>query len=132
MSADIWIPQAPECRVQPYEDEPDYFEVRNAEPFFSINMSNMNFAAVMGTMPGLPKWDGQYARWEPEDLPAVRACVMRALNSQKVVASATAEDVVESNYVFMGRSEHYVQDRLLEILQLVKLAHEHGFYVVAG
>lgn len=47
MSVTFWMPQAPTERVQPYPDEPEYWEDRPVAPFIEFNLSNSNAAAMM-------------------------------------------------------------------------------------
>jgi hypothetical protein len=126
------MPQAPVFRHQPYADEPDYLVVDPVEPFTEINLSNMNATAMLAAI--LPDEDHEelYGAWEGAKLAQVQANCVRLLTNKLRRSTAYLEPVQEGNWFTGGRDEEYVYRRLSELLELVTVAQEHGFYVSYG
>lgn len=127
MSVTFWMPQAPLCRVAPYDDEPDYLEERPVEPFTEINMANSNAADLLGLLGGYDYTGGE---WDLSELPKVQKRLMVLLN--KSPEKFVAEDYIEGNFVCVGRDMDYVTRRLEDMLRLVVVAIKHQFPVVFG
>jgi hypothetical protein len=146
MSITFWAPQAPTERVQPYEDEPDYFEDRSVLP--QINLANSNAAAMLRLM-GLD--DQAYCGTVvPAEFAPVIERLTRVVNDARERASAVLAPsvsegalrlVAEGNMVRVvrgptvysgGRDDDYVTRRATELLELFVAARREGFEVAWG
>lgn len=130
MSVTFWMPEAPTEKVQPYDDEPDYWDERPVAPFVEINMANSNAAAIMAVID--PAGDASCGRWEGEKLQAVFQRTMKALNREGTVASLTEPDRQEGRMFYCGRDEDYVTRRLTDMATLLRVAIQHNMAVSYG
>ncbi len=129
MSVTFWMPQAPQVRIEPYpDDEPGYFEIVPASPFTELNMANSNAADLLELLGK----DTEYlcGEWEAKDIDAVYVKTMILLNKRPDVYMR--DTVVEDNFISCGRDMSYVTRRLTDMLELLKVAREHGFCVCFG
>jgi hypothetical protein len=154
MSVTFFIPQAPVERVKlpcaacdgtgvdsidgrdypcPYCDGVGYdWVVREAAPFFDINMANSNAHAVLAMIvPPQVECDPSCGEWSGEALDVIYQQTMRVRNT-KARKALEVPTVSEGNWTTMGRDEDYVTRRLDEFLRLLALAREHGFNVCYG
>ena len=138
MSITFWIPRAPVERVRPYDDEPDYYEVRCVEPFVEVNMTAGNANAILQLISpqDMNALEDPYGEWDQEKLAQVRAACIRALNT-KAKEIAYVEPIIDQSpgrcKLFVGgRDSEYVERRLRDFLDLTKAAMDHGFNVVFG
>lgn len=152
MSVTFWIPQAPRRRAQkPCEacngtgrddNEPcpycggvgSYVAYEYAAPFFDINVSNGHADALLAILDPLRPYgpDDPHGEWASETLRRVYANAMRALNLGKTRATLVEESYREGNFIHCGRDEDYVTRRLTQLVELIRLANEHGFSVRFG
>jgi hypothetical protein len=140
MSITFWMPQAPVQRVQPYPDEPDYWEVIPADPFVEINMGAGNANAILALI--APDCvDREYdpcGTWDQAKLAQVRSATIRALNTEiQTRALSPTVDIGgpgtgQCRVISFGRDRDYVTQRLENFLALTKVAMEHGFSVSFG
>jgi hypothetical protein len=140
VSITFWMPQAPVERVKPYEDEPDYYEVRVVPPFVEINMTGGNCNAILQLISpqDLNTEEDPHGMWDMADLARVRSATIRALNTE-IKNRAKLDPWVSGGYdtgrfmiVECGRDAEYVTRRLENFLALTKVAMEHGFPVSFG
>lgn len=137
MSVLFWMPQAPVERVTPYPDlDPDYREVRCAEPFVEFSMTAGNANAILALIdPASVRYDTDpYGEWDMAALARIRAAAIKALNTS-TKEEAYVDPFIDQSpgrcKVFMGgRDESYVCERLMSFLKLAEVAMEHGFNVV--
>lgn len=145
MSITFWAPQAATVRVQPYPDEPEYFENRSVLP--EINLSNSNAWAMLEAMGIKPDHCGELASAE---LDAVITRLTRLVNDASARAPALqASSVtqgarrlsVQGNVVRVaqgptvyhgGRDDDYVARRAAQLLELFVAARREGFGVCWG
>lgn len=131
MSMTFWMEQAPVERIQPYlEEEPDYYEVRAAYPFFEINMANGNAAAMLRVL--APEYDQEGGVWHMADLAILRSRLIRIANTDKHAELITTDDWVAPNMLISGRDEDYVRRRLTDFLNLLALAMRYEFPINYG
>jgi hypothetical protein len=146
MSITFWAPQAATERVQPYADEPDYFENRSVLP--EINLSNSNATAMLQLM-GLDAqaYCGTVA---PAELAPVIERLTRVVNDarervnavlapsmstgvRRLVTEGNVVRVVHGPTVYSGgRDDDYVARRAAELLELFVAARREGFEVTWG
>lgn len=139
MSVTFYMPQAPLERVQPYPDEVDYFEQRPVEPFMEINLANGNVNAMLRLVAPayVRELECPYGEWDQDELAKVKGQALSALNSAIVLNSATKQtqrSVGERGckVLEVGRSDDYVERRLLTFVELATVALVHGFNVHFG
>lgn len=137
MSVTFSIPQAPVIRVQPYDEEPDYFGQEPADPFSGMNVSNSNAVALMRLVePSFITDEGVLGEWTSDDFPRIRSSIMRALNTRAKEAAyvdpAYTQEPGRCRVYHGGRDASYVQERLNRLLSIVTVAAEHGFTVSIG
>lgn len=130
MSVTFFMPDAPTVKIQPYEDEPNYWEEVPASPFVEINMANSNAAAILAVID--PGADYTGGRWELEKLHAVFKRTMKALNRDDTVSSLILADTQVGNLFECGRDMDYVTRRLTDMANLLRIAIQHKMPVNYG
>ena len=138
VSITFWMPQAPVERVKPYDDEPDYYEVRCVPPFVEVNMTACNANAILALIdPDSVDREGDpCGTWDQAALARVRTATIRALNTRMkeraYVDPFIRMEPLRARMFSGGRDAEYVERRLDNFLALTKVAMEHGFSVSFG
>jgi hypothetical protein len=149
MSITFWAPDAPRYKVKPYpEEEPDYEEERSELP--EINLSNSNASAILRAL-GVTLEPDYCGTWEVEQLPEILARAMKLANIEELRSPAVSETVQsggelrrgesDGNVVSLtagcrmisfGRSDEYVRQTALRLVELLRIAKEQSFSVTWG
>lgn len=137
MSVTFWMPQAPVERIQPYKDEPEYWEIVPALPFTEINLANSNARDLLRVLMPEKAYPDLCGEWAQEDLVRVRRNAIEALNSRRVrsgLETKSFSEVGDRGCVVYtcGRDADYVTGRLESFLELTRVAMEHEFPVCFG
>ncbi len=131
MSVTFFIPQAPTTKVQPYEDEPDFWDEEYISPYFDINMSNCNAGAFLREIDPMAA-DVLAGQWDRHKLQAIRRKLLRLINSHKEIQSLCDPAYQDGNFYYGGRDEYYILTRARAMLALVKLAMDNGYTISFG
>lgn len=142
MSVTFWMQQAPLERVQPYEDEPDYFTQQPVAPFTEVNLANSNAIALVEQID--PKSvhryeDGVdvYGEWDMLKLIMVEGR-LRALQTmyqkreQLILDPFVSQQPGQCTMHHGGRDHDYIERLVERMLELVRVAREHEFPVTFG
>lgn len=138
MSITFWIPEAPTEKVQPYPDEPDYFETVPLAPFFEVNMTAGNANAILAlVMPeAVNPEEDPYGTWGREELSKVRQAAMIALATRRkeiaYLDPFISQEPGRCKVFSGGRDEEYVTRRLQELMRLAEVAMAHDYTVSFG
>lgn len=77
-----------------------------------------------------------YGEWDMAALAKVRAAAIKALNTRKKEDAYVDPFIYQSpgraKLYISGRSQEYVEGRLMALMRLCEVAMEHGFNVVFG
>jgi hypothetical protein len=141
----FWAPDAPTNRVQPYEDEPDYFENRSVLP--EIGLSNSNATRMLDLM-GLDS-TGYCGRVELADFDPVIERLTNLVNREEARKPGLLEPSVHQSRRFVkegnrlrmvtgptiymgGRDDEYIVRVATRLLELFVAARREGYAVSWG
>lgn len=105
------------------------FQLSSGPTAQAINLANSNACALLA-LAGLPATS--FGELDPTELPAVIRRLLRAANSRRSQMGAVTEDVSSESgrWVESGRSQAYVEQRVMDLLTLCREAQVHGCRVV--
>lgn len=128
MTVTFQMQDTPTVRVCPFpEQDPDFWVDEPAAPFFDVNVSNHNAAALLALIDpddlGDCAVDFIAGKWPVSSLPSIIRNCMRIACKPELGVEASYQD---GNIFNCGRGEDYVSTRVGQIMDLCRLAQENN------